>query len=120
VRLVDPLVPSYTLDVFGRCPRTMACAEPGQYGGGLSQALHLINGPVINAQIPAAAQYLLDTAANDSELTEQAYLRTLSRRPTLPETARWAGDMAQADDKRAFVQDLLWALLNSREFGVNH
>jgi hypothetical protein len=45
---------------------------------------------------------------------EDLYLRTLSRLPRPEERALWSGG---GDDDR---KDLLWALLNSKEFGTNH
>jgi hypothetical protein len=51
---------------------------------------------------------------------EELYLRTLSRFPDEKELAHWERTLKEASDKREAVEDLLWALLNSREFAFNH
>jgi hypothetical protein len=50
----------------------------------------------------------------------QAYLRTLSRYPDDGELARSRQHVEQAENKLEGVRDLLWALLNTKEFIVNH
>jgi hypothetical protein len=49
---------------------------------------------------------------------EKLYLATLSRRPTAAEMAR-LGEYVTAHTADAYG-DILWALLNSSEFGLNH
>jgi hypothetical protein len=51
---------------------------------------------------------------------EDVFLRTVSRMPTKDEFARAKGDVAAASNPVDGVRDLLWAMLNTREFMVNH
>jgi hypothetical protein len=51
---------------------------------------------------------------------EEVFLRTVSRPPTKDELAKAQQDIAAAADKAAGVRELLWAMLNTREFMVNH
>ena len=119
VQLRDSQVASYALDVFGRCPRTTGCENPAQFGGGLSQALHLINGRTVNARLgPAVKQQL--AGRPDRAVIEELYLRSLSRLPTEPESAHWSEALKASTAREEFLEDLLWALLNSREFAFNH
>ncbi len=67
----------------------------------LARALALMNDPALEARLRA-------------DSVEALYLRTLSRRPRPEEAALWSGE---GDEYR---KDLLWALLNSKEFGTNH
>jgi hypothetical protein len=120
VTLIDPQTPSYTLDVFGRCPRTVGCESAAQFGGGLSQALHLVNGPVVNGKTDKALSRLLAEPSSNRVLVEELYLRTMSRLPDAREFAYWENFLSQAGSKREALEDLLWALLNSREFAFNH
>jgi hypothetical protein len=120
VQLIDPQSPSYTLDVLGRCPRTSSCEPASSRGGGLSQALHLIQGPVINDKLPEAAARLLAESRTDREFVETIYLRTLSRPPTRAETRTWVQQLRERGERQEIAEDLLWALLNSREFAMNH
>lgn len=54
------------------------------------------------------------------EIVEQAYLRTLTRYPNETEMGRSLEFIDQADDKINGVRGLLWALLNTKEFVLNH
>jgi hypothetical protein len=53
-------------------------------------------------------------------MVEELYLRTLSRWPTARESTHWEESLAKDGSKREVLEDLLWALLNSREFAFNH
>ncbi len=57
---------------------------------------------------------------NTDELVREMYLRTLSRHPTDAEMARSREYVSAAKDQVAGVRDVLWALLNTKEFIVNH
>jgi hypothetical protein len=120
VSLIDPQVPSYTLDVFGRCPRTTSCESPTQFGGGLSQALHLVNGTAVNAKTDKAVNQLMAGLGSNRAMVEELYLRTLSRLPDAREFTHWEESLSRDGSKREVLADLLWALLNSREFAFNH
>ena len=54
------------------------------------------------------------------EIVEQAYLRTLTRYPKKTEMTRSIEFIDQADDKINGIRGLLWALLNTKEFVLNH
>ncbi|MEZ5385469.1 MAG: DUF1549 domain-containing protein [Prosthecobacter sp.] len=114
----DPAAESYTLDVLGRCPRTDECGNPALYGGGLSQALHLLNGADINRSLRESAGR--QVALGIGPMIESFYLRSLSRLPTDAERAYWLDQAARAPDPNAFAEDLLWALVNCREFAFIH
>jgi hypothetical protein len=59
-------------------------------------------------------------ALAESEVVRQAYLRTLSRLPTADEQDRCLSYLAQAESPLAGAKGLLWTLLNTKEFIVNH
>lgn len=54
------------------------------------------------------------------QLVNRAFLRTLSRLPSENELARSGKYITEADDTLSGVGDLMWALLNTKEFIVNH
>jgi hypothetical protein len=58
----------------------------------------------------------IDAAA----VVKQAFLRTLSRYPSDQELARCRKEIEQASDTATGIRDVLWALLNTKEFIVNH
>jgi len=59
-------------------------------------------------------------AMDDQSVIRQAYLRTLSRLPTADEMDRCLAYLAKADSPAAGAKGLLWTLLNTKEFIVNH
>ena len=120
-QLHDPQVESYTLDVFGRCPRTDSCEAPENFGGGLTQALHFINSTVVNGKLRnGAIRNIVSRTESDAGRIKAIYLRTLSRYPSETESVHWEQAAGKAKSKIEFYEDLTWALINSREFAFNH
>ncbi len=121
VQLIGAQTPSAALDVLGRCARERSCGTPGGAGGGLAQALHLINGSTINAKLRGGTlARLLAGPASDREWVDDLYLRSLGRPASPAEQTEWTQRLARAADRSLVAEDLLWALLNSREFAFNH
>ena len=50
----------------------------------------------------------------------QIFLRTVSRPPTAHEIDEARAVITSAKDPADGVRDLLWAMINTREFKVNH
>lgn len=78
-------------------------------------------------ELKEAAQDKADAAGNpgglaldQAQLIRQAYLRTLTRLPTEQETERCQKHFAEASTPVAAAKALLWALVNTKEFIVNH
>lgn len=60
------------------------------------------------------------TPAEKEQLIRDAYLRTLSRHPDAEELARSSRHIDESADVIAGLRDLMWALMNTKEFIVNH
>jgi len=118
VQLISPATPSNALDVLGRCRRTGSCDGSVQTGGGLAQALHLINGSTINDKLRRS---VLEEWANrsDRDLVVELYLRAFTRRPEPVELAEWELRLVRGPNRTEAIEDLLWTVLNSREFTLN-
>jgi hypothetical protein len=69
---------------------------------------------------PAASPAAEPAPADVARIVRQAYLRTLSRPPTEAEASRAASYFSETASVREAARDLLWALLNTKEFVVNH
>ena len=95
-----------------------------EFDAGVLQALTLLNGPHVNAASQAEQSGVL--VALDSPLfsveerVETLFLGTLSRRPADDEAALFNTHVREATDQREALGDVLWALLNSAEFTLNH
>jgi len=73
------------------------------------------------ANKPAAVPVPVAAATADLEpVIRQAFLRTVSRHPTDEELKKSVSYIEQARDPVAGLRDILWALLNTKEFIVNH
>ena len=119
VQLVSPATPSTALDVLGRCDRKRTCDISSGSGGGLAQVLHLLNGSTINDKLHAGLAAELPPLSN-REIIETLYLRAFSRFPSPIEFDQWNAMLPPDDGRSEAVADLLWTVLNSREFAANH
>jgi hypothetical protein len=70
---------------------------------------------------PAEPETPAETPKYDArEIVERAYLRTLTRYPRDEEVDAATEYLAASSDLRSGLQGLMWALLNTKEFIVNH
>ena len=127
MQLPDARVNSYFLTIFGKPPRFATCecertAEPS-----VTQALHVINGDTINQKLRAPGGLVdsfLKLGATDETIINHLYLSALSRRPEPAELSRLLGLMndgkGATESRRQAIEDLVWAVLTSKEFMFNH
>jgi hypothetical protein len=123
IQLPDTGVKSYFLDVFGRPPRQITCECERTTQPNIAQALHLLNGDALNKKIAnptGRIESLLKAKKTPEQIVEELYLVTLSRLPNQDEIDRAQRWQREAPTPREGLHDLLWALLNSREFLFNH
>jgi len=95
-----------------------------EFNAGVLQALTLLNGPHVGAatkQDQSSVLMALDSPLfNDTERLETLFLGTYSRFPSEDEATIFGKHVKTSDDSRAALGDILWALLNSAEFALNH
>ena len=123
IQLPDNGVKSYLLDVFGRPPRQITCECERGTQPNIAQALHLLNGDALNKKIAnptGRIETLFKAKKTHEQIVEELYLVTLSRMPSQDEIDRAQRWMREAPTPKEGLQDLLWVLLNSREFLFNH
>ncbi|WP_010581960.1 DUF1549 and DUF1553 domain-containing protein [Schlesneria paludicola] len=72
------------------------------------------------AAVESESSSSTETNANLTSIVRSAFLRTLSRYPTDPETTRAIKYFEETDDMSRGLKDLLWALVNTKEFVINH
>jgi hypothetical protein len=113
----------YTLAIFGRPTRTEACDCERSGEPTLTQALYLISDEDVHDKLTNTSgrlSRLLAETADDRAIIEQLYLSTVSRRPTASEARKALDYVSTASDRRSACEDLLWALINVREFVFIH
>ncbi len=114
---------SYFLDTFDRPKRVTACECERSTGATLAQVLLLANSDEMEGKITAAQGRLakltkLNLSQND--LISELYLSSFSRLPTTLELLRTNEFISKSNNKQQSLEDLLWVILNSKEFMFNH
>jgi hypothetical protein len=107
------------LKTFGKPDRLLTCECERLDDPGLLQAFQLITGELTNTMIRDADNRigkLLSAGKSDAEMLEELYLAALCRKPTETEAKKLLALLASAKDRRAAWEDVLWAVVNSKEF----
>jgi hypothetical protein len=122
VQIADGNTATYFLTTFGRATRETVCSCEVKMEPNLGQALHLMNGESVHEKVKqgGVVAKLLEAGKTPQQVADDLYLRSLSRKPTEAETAALNEQLAAAGDAKAALEDVFWALLNSREFLFNH
>jgi hypothetical protein len=124
IQVWDNRMPSYFFRIFGRPVRATVCECERSNEPSISQALHLLNSPEINDKIisrSGAARKLADSKLTPEQIIEEVYLATLSRLPTAEEKTLMQEAFTTAGDQRhQAVEDVLWTVMNTKEFLYNH
>ena len=123
MQLPDPGTGSDFLRLFGRSDRVTACACERTGEVTLPAVLHLLGGSPTVGKVQNPDGWLPRTLAaekDDAKVLEALFLRTLGRGPTAAEREQVMAYGARAPERVAFYQDVLWALLNSKDFLFNH
>ncbi len=122
-QLPDAEINSDFLALFGKPQRADACECERDGDSNMLQALHLINGQSILRRVTdpngRVAQLLKQAPPlSEDQLIEDLYLWSLARRPTAKEIEVAKKHFASYGDQQRpdATQDLMWSLLNSRDF----
>jgi len=114
---------SYFLDTFDRPKRVTTCECERSTGATLGQVLLLANSDEIEGKIAAGDGVLSKMMKSKKalpEIIEEVYLSAFSRLPTTEEKSRTLAFVNKIDNKQQALEDVLWAILNSKEFMFNH
>jgi hypothetical protein len=122
VQIADGTVSNYFLTTFGRPTRETVCACEVRLEPTLSQSLHLMNGSTVGPKVQQGnliGQWLQEKRP-PAYVIEQLYIRCLSRPPSPAEMKKLLASVDEVKDKKQALEDVFWAVLNSREFMFNH
>jgi hypothetical protein len=120
ISLPDESVRSDFLDTFGRPMRDTACECERIEDASLSQSLMLLNSAEVQARLADDAGRAAALAADPrpiEERVDELFLQAFARTPSDSEraTAIFHVESKPGQEREAF-EDILWALLNAKEF----
>ena len=117
--------PGYFLSVFGFLQGVSL--EERSKKPSLSQALHMMFGDTVMDKVQSDENVvgkLLKSGKSDEEIHEQLFIRAYSRKPISREKEQMkqyvATMSAHGIERKKTLNDLLWVVVNSKEFLVNH
>ena len=123
------------LKVFGRPEGLSVCECERVDSASLAQSLHLLNSADIKGKLSGAsgrAEKLVKAGGTDAEKIRSLYLTAFARSPSVEEvreaeeylkrplTDARGEPLDPLKAKRSSLEDLIWALMNAKEFLYNH
>jgi hypothetical protein len=124
---------SYFLQVFGRPDSSTSCECERSQDASLAQSLHLLNAKDLQEKLAAdkgRAAELAAGAGTDEEKIRELYYLVYAREPEAKETgaarahieklSKEKKDKELLAAKRQAYEDIIWALINTKEFLFNH
>jgi hypothetical protein len=124
INLADGSITSQFLEMFGRPARDTGLESERSNKPTNAQRLHLLNSTHIQNKIERSGRLrrlIRTTKGNSSTLIKKIYLNILSRYPTQAELA--AAEkyfQTKGINKRQATNDLVWVLINTKEFLYRH
>ncbi|MCH2206409.1 MAG: DUF1549 and DUF1553 domain-containing protein [Lentisphaerales bacterium] len=118
VQIADGRTSTYFLTTFGRATRETVCSCEVSMEPNLSQALHLLNGDTVQNKINSG-RYIenqLKAKTPPEQIIKNLYIRCYSREVKSEELTPLMEMVNSSKNQRETLEDIFWALLNSKEF----
>jgi hypothetical protein len=107
--------------IFGRPERKLSCDCERSREPAVPQTLFLMSDPALLDKIgKGRLSKLLAEKETEEEIIDELFLATLSRFPDDTEKGTALAHVQNATHKQKAFVDVIWALINTREFIVNH
>lgn len=120
VQLPDNGFNNYFLQVFGKPEAESACECERSPEANLAQSLHLLNSTDVQGRLQngsgRAAEFARDQERKDEEKVTELYLWAFSRNPAPDELKLVTDHIAASQNKQQAWEDVIWAMLNAKEF----
>ena len=123
VQLPDTSFNNYFLQVFGKPEAESACECERSSEANLAQSLHLLNSAEIQGKLAAGggrAQLYVQDKRPELHRVQELYYAVYSREPDPEEIFLTLGHVSRSENKQQAWEDILWALINTKEFLFNH
>jgi hypothetical protein len=120
VQLPDNGFNNYFLEVFGKPEAESACECERSAEANLSQSLHLLNSGDVQGRLQngqgRAAKFTREMERPDAAKVRELYLAAFAREPRPEESEFILSRVADYQNKQQAWEDVIWAILNAREF----
>jgi hypothetical protein len=120
VQLPDNGFNNYFLEVFGKPEAESACECERSAEANLSQSLHLLNSGDVQGRLQngqgRAARFNRESDRPDAAKVRELYLAAFAREPRPEESEFILSRLADYQNKQQAWEDVIWAILNAREF----
>lgn len=120
IMLPDESFPSYFLDVFGRPQRISACECERVSEANLAQVLHLLNSQEIQTKLVrpgGRADLLAKDPRSDKEKVTEMFVWAFARQPSEAQLNLALRNIeANGKNRQLAYENILWALVNTKEF----
>jgi Protein of unknown function (DUF1553)/Protein of unknown function (DUF1549) len=114
---------SYFLDTFDRPRRVTGCECERSSGATLAQVLLLANSEEVENKLRSGdglVAKLVKAKKTTPEVVEELYLTAYARRPTKTELQKAIAYVGKQENRQQGLEDVLWVIVNSKEFMFNH
>ncbi|HJO54969.1 MAG TPA: DUF1553 domain-containing protein [Verrucomicrobiota bacterium] len=114
---------THAMKVFGKPDRAINCDCERVNEPTLLQSIFLQNDPLVRMRL-ASSDWISEVGESETndeaDLIREAWLRSVNRPPSPTEVDRAKEHLASAKSTKEGMSDLLWALMNTKEFILNH
>ena len=114
---------SYFLDTFDRPKRVSGCECERSSGATLAQVLLLANSDELENKLADGKGRIAKLMTDKKpipEMIDSIYLSAYARRPSDQELSTTVGYVEAQENKQQALEDVLWTVINSKEFLFNH
>lgn len=124
VQLPDTAINNYFLQVFGKPAGDSPCECERSSEANLAQTLHLLNSAEVQTKLQSGSGRARTLSSNAEQSPEEKirnlYLWVYSRYPQPDEVQLCVAHIEGHENAAQAYEDILWALLNTKEFMFNH